>query len=538
MKTALQTNRPLWKATLLSTLLGLLTGCQYLDDVAHVDPLNNIAYKLNYQPAPTIVQGLIVDAKTEEPLTIPVRVSLFGKDAGRTVTFDGSSALNFTTEKGDLYLGLKGTSPTEATPAELRIVVDADGYVSSGKTLRLSQALNELFVIRLVKQSDTPVGVAALNRTLQTNASGATLADQQIQVTNAGGDSVSATKTLMQIPANTVLKDAKGQPVTGTIVASVVTFSGESAAALKAFPGGLDAPIAKDIEGRSNTTFPVSPGGFVAIKMVNERRQAVSTFSQPVTVQMSVSPTALNPATDKPYMAGEPILIYSYNEQTGEWVYEKQGMVEQQGAGLVVSMQITHLSFWDWLVNLFSIIKQTFTPDCDLNYTLTTLPDNYPYRYELRRGGYYFAGGTSQSRRLSFRTAPKQNFELVLMTPEGGVLGRFTNTGCGNIDVRYAFPPRPVEVYFYVQATCPNGKQVEINPTVTLFCGKPGTPSVYWAPTTLVNGRGYIRNLASNTDYTVIAYYNGIISYPLRTGSISNSRKFLYQLSPTCSICR
>ncbi|RYF59010.1 MAG: hypothetical protein EOO39_33650, partial [Cytophagaceae bacterium] len=206
---SIASSRPFLKTLFILTTLGLAVGCQEITDIKNIDPLKGVVFKLNYQPGKAQVQGLVVDAKTGVPLDIPIQVSIQGKDASRTITFDGKALTTYTAPKGDLYIGLKGTVPTAAAPAELRIVVDAEGYIASSANLSLKRSLNDPFTIRLVKITSTPAGVAAKVEDATASSAGAFTADKLIQVTTPSSASAAATNVTVSLPATTIMKDGK-----------------------------------------------------------------------------------------------------------------------------------------------------------------------------------------------------------------------------------------------------------------------------------------------------------------------------------------
>lgn len=532
---SLASPRPFIKTLFILTTLGLAVGCQEITDIKNIDPLKGVVFKLNYQPGKAQVQGLVVDAKTGIPLDIPIQVSIQGKDASRTITFDGKALTTYTAPKGDLYIGLKGTVPTTATPAELRIVVDAEGYIASSVNLTLRRSLNDAFTIRLVKITSTPAGVAAKVDDATASTTGALTADKVIQVTTPSSASAASINMAVSLPASTVIKDDKGQPVTGKVTTSVVAYSGQSREALQTFPGGLDASVAKDAQGKSNTKGIFEPIGFVAIEMKNSTNQTVSTFSKPVTVQMSIPANRLNSSTGQPVKEGDKLEVYSYNETTGTWTYEREVMAERKGSDLITNVSISHLSY-------YAVTFPRNTTTCHVTYTVRGLPEGYSVRYMISRNGMTITSGnsaeTSADRVFEF-DVPAGDYEISVLDPvsNNAVIGstKVTNP-CEAISLNVTVPTS-LDASFTVRARCENGKNLEVYPTVTVFYGEVGN-TYTGGSASFVNGKGVLKGLKPNTQYQACVHYEGEYCQEFTTGSTSSEHTLDYILKSNTQACQ
>ncbi|AKD56131.1 hypothetical protein [Spirosoma radiotolerans] len=530
------------KALFILTTVGLAVGCQEISDIKNIDPLKGVVFKLNYQPAKAQVQGLVVDAKTGMPLDIPIQVSIQGKDAGRTVTFDGKALTTYTAPKGDLFIGLKGEVPTATAPAELRVVVNAAGYVASGVNLTLKRALNDAFIIRLVKIMATPAGVAAKVDEVTASAAGVLTVDKLIQVTTPASASVASMAMSVFFSAGTVVKDSKGQPVTGKIPTSLVAYSGQSQEALQAFPGGLNAPVAKDVQGRTDIKGIFDPIGFVAIDMKKSTNQAVSAFSKPVTLQMSIPANRFNSSTGQPVKEGDRLEVYSYSETTGVWTFEREVLAERKGNDLMANVPINHLSYYALT------IPRTSTT-CRVTYTVRGLPEGYSVNYTLRKFDQGLSGSSVvvSSGNSSDNTAdrvfefdvPAGNYEFSILDPvsNNDVMSSTKATNpCGAISLNVT-PPARVDASFTVRAKCENGNNIEVYPTVTIFYGEVGK-AYSGGSASFVNGKGVLKGLKPNAKYQACIHYEGEYCVEFTMTDASSERTLDYILkanSPTCN---
>lgn len=529
------------KPLFILTALGLTVGCQEITDIKNIDPLKGVVFKLNYQPASAQVQGLIVDAKTGVPLDSPIQVSIQGKDASRTVTFDGKALTTYTAPKGDLFIGLKGTVPTSATPAELRVIVNAEGYVASSTNLSLKQALNDPFTIRLVKIAATPTGVSAKVDDMVASAAGALTADKVIQVTTPASASMASMGMTVAFTAGTVLQDSKGQAVAGKITIAVVAYSGQSQEALQVFPGSVNAPVEKDASGKSGTKGLFEPIGFVAINMKNAASQVVSTLSKAATVQMDIPANRFNSSTGQPVKEGDLLEVYSYNETTGVWTYGQKVVVERRGSNLVATVPVTHSSY-------YALTVPRTLETCRVAYTVRGIAQGYSLRYTLRKfdqgtsgnSQVISAGNSSEtnSDRVFEFDLPAGNYEFSVLDPvsNNDVIGSTKATNpCGSVVLTVTTPTR-VEASFTARAKCENNKNLEVYPTVTVYYGEVGK-AYSGGSTSFVNGKGSLKGLKPNTKYQACIHYEGEYCAEFTTTTVSAEHTLDYVLKSNSPVC-
>ncbi|GAB3764931.1 hypothetical protein [Spirosoma pomorum] len=522
--------QPKWqllKTIGLSTALGVLVGCQDLNDIKNIDPLKGVVFKLNYEPAKTLMQGLVVDAKTGMQLDVPITVSVFGPDASRVITYEGVSTTSFKNEKGDIFIGLIGSVPSTAKPAELRVVVDAPGYIGSSQYLTIREAKPEPFSIRLVKEDAPPVGVAISTETVETNSTGVVKTAEVIStpITNSN-----STQVTVELPAGTQLKDEKGQAVTGNLSAAVAAYSSQNQSSLSAFPGGFETRVSRDNQGQTNSAGSFATAGFASIEIASSSGQKVANFSQPVKVEMEVSKALINPETNAPVKVGDKIPVFSYNENTGEWIYERDAVVKSEQGELQVELEITHLSWYnlDWFYT---------GRNCDTGgWTITGKPDGQAVRWVLFRGDSYYSSGISYENSVNFYYPFPGQARLELFALNGSKIGSSTvNSICGNNSVAVNYP-QLVDTKVKVLAYCENNNNVQISPSTWVYYRKAGS-SDPMSVAYFTAGQGTLTGLEPNTNYEAGVYYNGFQSRVINSGNQSGNQVVEIIFKKNVTIC-
>ncbi|MFD2933452.1 hypothetical protein [Spirosoma flavum] len=520
------------KGIILSTATAaLVSGCQDLKDIQQLDPLKGVVFKINYEPAPTTLQGLVIDAKTVEPLKVPVQISIFGPDASRVITYEGLATTTFVSAKADLFIGLKGSIPSAAKPAELRIVVDAPGYISSSIYLFVDQAKPAPFEIRLVKETTTPSGVIVKQDVVETSATGNVKSNESITTPI---DASMANHVTLSIPAGTQLKDVKGQPVVGNLSTQVAAYSSQTEAALRTFPGGFTTRIKGDDQGNANVKGTFTTAGFVSIEIANSSSQKVTTFSQPVMVNVEVATSLINPETGQKIKSGDPIPVFSYAENTGEWTYERDVAVKQEGSSLQVTIPITHLSGY----SLAFWTPSGTSCTAGGQWAITGKPDGKPVNWILYNGNQqYIANGSTSDNSIVFSQLTSGAAQLNLFSPDGKLIGTSTvNSICGNHTVSVTYPQNLVDLIVSVTASCENKPDLQISPSAWARYRKVGTSN--WQQSFCTAGQGKLVGLEPSTDYEVGVDYNGFNSIVVNSGQTTSNKSIEIKLTNAISICQ
>lgn len=325
----------------LLTLL-VMAGC----DMQFTNPVEDAKLILNFATAPTSVSGQFIDASTGRVIQDrDLHIRFLGPDAERVLDVSGTRMTETVLEDfGGLTFNVDGDVPTSSNPFDIRLEVQAEGYVTTNKPLRLVREDSD-FEISLVRLDDTPEGVTAAEEVgAESDASGAVAADHEVAT---APDPQTGASTSVAVQKGTVLRSASGEPLQGRLKTTVVHFSGASNAARAAFPGGLlGANIEADEDGQARrATF--QPIGFTSVEVRDDRGREARTFDRPMTIGMSVPSGTMNPETGAAVEAGDVIPVYSFETDAGAWHFEGRYPVEGADGGLAVRFPTQHLTYFN-----------------------------------------------------------------------------------------------------------------------------------------------------------------------------------------------
>ena len=298
----------------------VLTGCLSDDDDNKVTPPPPPPPAVVVPPeAPAeisaVVYGNVVDLETVDALPATVTFFEAGVASENIVDIDGNVTATIDSEDGSFVFQLKDG----ADLSQVTAVVTSEGYVSKSFVVDLAGIEDGDVSVELGLTSASTADLVVADPVEATIGEDGT-SDTPIEVDVDNNDG--ATSKVV-IPANTVLQDANGEPVTGSVSVKVVTAKPGSAAAASIVPQGLNS---------ADSTKVLSPSGVASVEMVNENGVKVKKFSSPINVEMAVR-------------AGSPasLGLSSQNEDTGAWTAEDQNVTV---TGTTGSFTTDHLTFY------------------------------------------------------------------------------------------------------------------------------------------------------------------------------------------------
>jgi len=311
-----------------------------------------------------VISAQLVDAKDDTLLTTTT-----GPKGGFDVRYsvDGTP-LKATDTIKDGIISYTTTSLSVGTVVNVEVIPkDAGGnedhnYLRNNLIVTINQAGANDYTnrkIRITNLGNLPNGVTAATGTTTSDTTGQVLTS--LVITTPAGSAGAPTATV-SIPAGTVLYDATGQPLTGTLTIRVVYYPSTSADALQSFPGGLN-----NIVQTNGVIGAFISAGFLSIDIVDSSGRIASgiTFSSvPFEIITEIAPSTINPDTGSSVKVGDKIPFWSFDSRKGKWKHEGNKTVETGGStGLRIRHNPNHLSYWnlDWFPSSTCTAKISFT---------------------------------------------------------------------------------------------------------------------------------------------------------------------------------
>ena len=296
----------------------------------------------------------LTDATPNDSITTDVVLTIKGAEVfsgdeqlGSTLTLDGLL------KKAIVYL----KNPPEIGQ-DIRIITRAKGYVDSGSSIALSTDRHEYTLnLKLVKDAQGVIapGVYSSDIAIANMVNGSGLVTEAIVLESKESEFKPGVK--LTIPVDTVFTDKDGNPVKGTEL-KITSFNPYESDAIAAYPGGLN--VIADASGfaingelqAGNREINFKSAGFVAISITDTEGNKVKSFSQDIEVAMQFA-IGTKDGEGNEVVISDEVPIWSYDEDTGKWSYEKVGIVQDLNLsdGLYdVVYSLNHLSYWnlDW----------------------------------------------------------------------------------------------------------------------------------------------------------------------------------------------
>lgn len=293
----------------------------------------------------TNVHFEFIDAKTGLFLqNSDVSVVVSGKDASSIYNNIGQKKSNYLSKMGFVDLVVDphkvDSVAIQTTPIEFVVTANVNGYLSASQKVAINKASRQTIRIKLIKMDSAPQGVSvAVNNSFAVSG-----ADGKIQ--NSSTQSLNTGKQTIVIPKDVVLKDANGTPVTGTLKSEIVFFDPSSPTAQNAIPGTL-AVEAKLSDGTSGNIQFASAGMF-NVKLTAGDKTVKSFENGGMTIKTVLPANMINPKTGVAVKENDVIEMWSIEEGSGKWVFEKMDTVRKVNGDLVLEETVKHLSSWNW----------------------------------------------------------------------------------------------------------------------------------------------------------------------------------------------
>jgi hypothetical protein len=321
---------------------------------------------------------VFVDANTLAPITDDLTVTFLGDAVAGDEVVDQSNVSvkgkTFTAKNGVLL----AAANFDKTPANNVFTVVAGnrtaGWNESGLQLSKDTSVVGDQVVTIKLTNTKPAAVTALNANsdlgmaMKVNtlpaAAGGVIAATSASVATAPKNAITAEGTTEPVgvasvtfPAGVKATNAAGTAIntSGGVTVSVTKYSNNEAASLSAFPGGftpsVTAPASAIGAGATADTGAFISGGFAQFNVTdNATGQALKTFDAPLTLKIDLPKGSKN-LDGVDIVAGNTYPIWSYNQDTGKWEFEVDGVVKEKSPvdpkNFEVEFTSTHLSYWN-----------------------------------------------------------------------------------------------------------------------------------------------------------------------------------------------
>ena len=437
-----------------------------------------------------------------------IRVTVTGENANDVYDITGVEKESFRVTKGFLTLGIyPGQPPSVNAPLKFNLVVRAPGFFPTSIPLQLYHEGRTSHTVSLVRLDDPPEGVAVIRKYAEAT-NGALDEDLEI-ITDM--TATTGTKATVTASAGTIIKDANGTLLSGTILAKVAYFNNQDPSSLAAYPGGLVAEVNED---GNEDVVQFYSAGFVGIEMTDEEGRQVKTFENgTLNVEIEVPTNTYNPETGGNVQTGDIIPLWSYDVETGIWEKETELTISTNTSGQLVSTaQLDHLSFWNWDWKSDACgngIKISICSDVD--------PIGTPVQFSLDvircSDGVYLNGGTFSTEIggcIQFVNVPANEPVTIRASLCGNLLGEVKVSNMCDAGNNFYITPveGSTEVTLTVDGYCPNS-DVIVRPTFAFWyknlvqgdCNN-------WYSAWFIDGVAKIK-VNTGDMYRFVIYYNG-----------------------------
>lgn len=492
----------------LILIFGALNACQKINPFEDLElTVNTDIYK-----APVLIE--FVDANPEVkglPQNLKVTISGPGKD----LVLNDAGKKNYTPSGNVLSLVLnKNVAPTTKAPIEFTVAVSGDGYVSTSKTIIITDPKDALnFRVPLTNIDTPPVGAATEKATVDLSKG------KSVEVPSTPDKPETASIT---ITPGTEVKDASGAIINSNEVAvTVVQYTTETQESIESFPGGF---AAENVAMNSGSSVDGSfiTGGFVAVEMEAAGKD-VKSFSKPIEVTVGLNPDLKNPNTGELLKEGDSIPTWSYDSDTGAWKEEGVAKVIRNNRGeLVAQFEAPHLSYWnlDWF---YSSCRSWEPLTFNVSSNVTGHANSYDFYakvYCISEAGvknyvktmYDFDVMNGNSSNGLYNANPPANFKLQVevYSRQGdaflGATSQFDPCSVSSVPITLNVTNLPsylnVEVDF--TAKCTN-KKLNIKPSTWLYLMS--LDSYTWNYSYAVSGKANF-NITEGKTYYFFTYYD------------------------------
>lgn len=420
----------------------------------------------------------VLNAKDGAALPSGISVTITGKDAGSI--FNSSGTRTFTVGEGGLiqFFVDPHREVTAANPVTFNVMLTGASILDMNIPVTISSTTFEERPIYIADLTNLPAGMSVKTETIA--LSGNSIGSGGATITTAATNGTTLSSSLI-LPAGTQFKNASGAVIAGgSLKATIVYLDVRSAAALRVFPGGsLSSNSIKNSAGDMvSGTFNPATVTDIELSIGNE---SVVSFSQPVQLIQDIIPTYTSSTSGQAAKVGDIISVYSYQEETGVFTYEKPASVVQHGSNLALDYSINHLTTY-----LGNDLESACTSS-SLNLTGSWMKDGVTYTLKVAvktgSGNIAYetvANITTQNRVVQLPAIPASNVTVVVTHSASGqeLANTPVTVSCGGGAINVALSPLNEEpvVSLQLYVRCPGqSTNIGVLPTFVLYYKETGS---------------------------------------------------------------
>jgi hypothetical protein len=210
------------KIGIIAAFTLLLTSFMGCDTTGLQDSIDNFALVIGLEPINTGSTVLLTDAKTGELINATVTVTFAGENGTDVIDMYSDPITDVEVKDGILNFAISNlVEPTDASPATVKLRLEADGYLPATKTVEITEVGFSDFTFTMVDENNKPQSFKTIATMGVTASDGSTTAPIKI-VSNSGTSGKDSTG--IEIPEGTVFVDADGNPLTGNLSVEMSNF--------------------------------------------------------------------------------------------------------------------------------------------------------------------------------------------------------------------------------------------------------------------------------------------------------------------------
>lgn len=218
-----------------AALLVSITGC---DTTGLEDSIDNFALVIGLDPINTGSTVLLTDAETGELINATVTVTFDGENGDDVIDMYSDPIADVEINDGILNFAISNdVVPTSSSPAQVKLRLEADGYLPATKTVSLTEVGFDDFSFAMVNENNKPQSFKTVGATGTTASDGSTTA---AIVINSNTGASGSDSTGIEIPEGTIFTDADGNPLTGNLSVEMSNFDLSDPIAVQNLPIDLE----------------------------------------------------------------------------------------------------------------------------------------------------------------------------------------------------------------------------------------------------------------------------------------------------------